>query len=473
MIEKFDSSKYVNLFDITNLEPVIFLENFKTNWNLLDTYFNDIYITTLLKVQIRPSNLNMAAITNFTQLISEFSNNFIPNLQPLITNYAAFEIPISKIKYINNDFEMLGSHLLINSKVSNTISLTFNVQYKSYFFNFIDLSTIILDVTIPDLTPPIILFSNNNYSFNQDDLNDNSINSIITNLVKDVSYIDINQNHNISLSNTSYSYIIDKTTTVRSSTVNMSLLSIDLTKININSETDNSIFVDIYYLIKDNANNSNTIIRKLLLNRSNDAPLFYYFNINNTTYNKVSSLELVQLNKDITINTLKSELTKYITLIDPRKVPLTTLDTSVPKAYFEFVYNLGQIFIETIKIYDLSYNSNSKSLATYNVLTNTFINFNKTTNINGIILDNTSAILLDIGSYYVEYTSVRSIITNRFSVVRRVLTIVEPNIEPLPVSTHCCYPKVEYKPGLPDNYTFGSQNSTVMKRVKYIINRNR
>jgi hypothetical protein len=39
------------------------------------------------------------------------------------------------------------------------------------------------------------------------------------------------------------------------------------------------------------------------------------------------------------------------------------------------------------------------------------------------------------------------------------------------ITTHCCYPKVDYKP-IQDSYKLGSQNSTVMRMAKYIINRN-
>ena len=38
------------------------------------------------------------------------------------------------------------------------------------------------------------------------------------------------------------------------------------------------------------------------------------------------------------------------------------------------------------------------------------------------------------------------------------------------IDTHCCYPKVEYKP-IQDNYKLGSQNTTVMRMAKFIINR--
>jgi hypothetical protein len=39
------------------------------------------------------------------------------------------------------------------------------------------------------------------------------------------------------------------------------------------------------------------------------------------------------------------------------------------------------------------------------------------------------------------------------------------------IDSHCCYPKVDYKP-IQDSYKLGSQNSTIMRMAKYIINRN-
>ena len=38
------------------------------------------------------------------------------------------------------------------------------------------------------------------------------------------------------------------------------------------------------------------------------------------------------------------------------------------------------------------------------------------------------------------------------------------------IDTHCCYPKIEYKP-IQDNYKLGSQNSITMRMAKYLINR--
>ena len=38
------------------------------------------------------------------------------------------------------------------------------------------------------------------------------------------------------------------------------------------------------------------------------------------------------------------------------------------------------------------------------------------------------------------------------------------------IDTHCCYPRIEYKP-IQDNYKLGSQNTTAMRMAKFLINR--
>lgn len=95
-------------------------------------------------------------------------------------------------------------------------------------------------------------------------------------------------------------------------------------------------------------------------------------------------------------------------------------------------------------------------------------------NSNGQELANSSKIILKVGSYNLIYISKASSITNRSNSESRILTVNEVIVTgETAIPTHCCYPKVDYKPGLPSNYTSGSQNSTVMKRAKLIINRNR
>ena len=466
---------FTNMFDITNLNPTIFLTNFKYNLNSITEYFNEVSSKNSkggLGVSINNNSsivLQLASVTNFTQFIEKI-NVLLNHLEPLIDNYNAFEVASNNIRYINNDFELTGSKLLIYSNLSNIINIKFNIKYKSYFFSYIDISTIDLDIIIPDLTPPTLTFKNNDFSFNQNDFIDSSINSVITNLIRDVSYIDLNQSYDLSINNTYYSYYKDITNDLSSNNIQNSLVSIDLPSTNLDFGTKTSLFIDILYTIKDNANNINTIIRKLIINKSDDSPKFYYFN-NGSVYEKLSRLNPIHkltIDENISVEKFKAELTNFIVIIDPRLALSNSYLTniSIDVSEFNFFYSRSVIGISAINIYDLS---NSTILyATYDVTNNKFMNSN------GQELANSSKIILKVGSYNLIYISKTSSITNRSNSESRILTVNEVIvIGETAIPTHCCYPKVDYKPGLPSNYTSGSQNSTVMKRAKLIINRNR
>lgn len=486
----YDSSEYNNLFDITNLNPSVFLSNFKFNLKLLNDYFTRITTRNNIGLTITspnnsPIDLNLDNVETFSQLISQF-NIFLTGTTYLRTTYQAF---VADSIYINSTFELSGSQLLIHSKLSNSINIKFNIKYKSYFFNYIDISTIILDIIIPDLTPPILTFTNHDFSFNQNDLIDTSINNVITNLIRDVSYIDLHQSYDLSINTIYYSYYTDITDTISFNNIQNSLVSIELppsTRLDFGTYTTR--FIDISYIIKDNANNINTIIRKLIINKSNDGPKFYYYKANGSIYDKLTAsnppLDVI-VKENITIDTLKADLTNLITIIDPRKSTSNAyLGLSIDVDEFDDNYSDAKIGINVINIYDLSrikiltnpYDERNIH-AIYDVSNNKFIDYFNTTNPGGQELANSSKILLDVGTYTLIYISKVSTVTNRSTNQSRTLTveaIEEVSVEEVKsIITHCCYPKVEYKPWLPDNYTSGSQNSTVMKRVKYIINRNR
>lgn len=114
--------------------------------------------------------------------------------------------------------------------------------------------------------------------------------------------------------------------------------------------------------------------------------------------------------------------------------------------------------------------------ATYDVINNKFIDYFNYTNPGGQELANSSKILLDVGTYTLNYISKVSTVTNRSTSQSRTLkveAIEEVSVEEVKsIITHCCYPKVEYKP-IQDNYKLGSQNTIKMRRSKFVINRNR
>ena len=476
----YNSSNYINLFNVTNLIPSVFLRNFKFNLDLLNDYFTQL-ITSYngeraipITLNNRPIELSLNTVDNFHKFVDKF-DIFFQGVTDLRNNYQAY---VADPIYIDNTFELTGSQLLIHSKLSNSINFKINIKYKSYFFNYIDISTIILDIIIPDLTPPTLTFTNHDFSFNQNDLISSSINNVITNLIRDVSYIDLHQSYDLSINNTNYSYYVDITNDPSTNNIQNSLVSIKLPEIK-NSDfiSTSALYIDILYIIKDNANNINNIIRTLIINKSTDGPKFYYYKVNEFIYQKLSDTTYltptVEVDENINIATLKAKLTNFITLIDPRLASSNSyLGPSIKKDEFEISYSTSIIGIDVINIYDLMRSTNP--YATYDVSNNRFIDYFNYTTQGGQELANISKILLDIGTYTLIYISKASTVTNRITSQSRTLTVNAVIIEEeeKPIVTHCCYPKVEYKP-IQDNYKLGSQNSTVMKRVKYIINRNR
>ena len=476
LIPLYSNVEYINLFNIANQDPYLFLTNFKFNLNILNNYFNDIIIKNPAdgpSIRNSVTELALVNVINFSQFIIEF-DKFIGRLSPLIYNYFGLEVSDRSINYINNNFELLGSQILIHSKVSNIITLTINIKRVSYFYNYIDLSTIVLDVIIPDLMPPTLIFANNDISFNENDLVDGSINSVITKLIQDVSYIDLNQRYDLTLSNTYYSYYQDSTSELLSNNLINSLVSIDISKTNIDFKSKLPSYIDILYTIKDNANNINTIIRKILLNRAEDRPIFYYLDIKYNYYVKITPsnpLPLLSIADNITIDIFKAELTNYIKIVDPRQAASNSYLADTPLSIGS-LNSATLLKIRYIEIYDVSLiNAFTIPIAIYDVTSNKFIDFFKNNNRDGQELDNSSKILLNVGTYYLLYISSASPITNDVKTENRILNITIA-IKDIPIITHCCYPKVNYKP-IQDNYKLGSQNATRIKRAKYIINTSR
>ena len=137
------------------------------------------------------------------------------------------------INYILN-----GQELVINSFQSNNITIEFDVYYNSYLYPNKYLDTIVLDMFIPDLTPPTILFKTEVIDISQSSLT-NDISSIARLLINDISYIDINTDSNISFDND----------------ISFSYKKIDETSMNyLNNNVDDSSYVNIYIDISQVAN---------------------------------------------------------------------------------------------------------------------------------------------------------------------------------------------------------------------------
>lgn len=191
--------------------------------------------------------------------LNEMFNNFIKQLIYKIPDFTNKLIAYDTINYT-----MTGSKLLINSYKSNNILIKFNLTYNSLLYQNVYVDTFVLDLALPDLIPPTLIFNNNDISGLINDIrtecSKESINYsyIFNKFYNDLSFIEINQSNNYQdkyakIKINDKIYTKNNPTNYNPEDINMDLYTIlfDLTDININKIT---------FRIKDNANNINTII---------------------------------------------------------------------------------------------------------------------------------------------------------------------------------------------------------------------
>ena len=324
------------------------------------------------------------------------------------------------INYILN-----GNELVINSFQSNNITIEFDVYYNSYLYPNKYLDTIVLDMFIPDLTPPTILFKTEVIDISQSSLA-NDISSIAQLLINDISYIDIYTKTNISI-NDDISFAYKRK---------------DETSINyLDDNVDDSSFVNIYIDISQVANAS----------RPNDITYVYY-----TIYDNVNNMNIV-----------KRRVNVVDLVLDP--IEFYYYDTMVG----EYIIANGEDnFDLIIKKGDmLTDNKIMENIRAKDTETNTFIDLNNITYTlaNGFVVN--QIVTLEPKTYNDAITYTASGIYNNIKTINRNIRVLEDTIirELEEKNTHCCYPAVYYKP-IQHNYKLGSSNSTAMRMAKFIIN---
>ena len=336
-------------------------------------------------------------------------------------DYLTKSFNFDTINYILN-----GQELVINSFQSNNITIEFDVYYNSYLYPNKYLDTIVLDMFIPDLTPPTILFKTEAISISQTSLA-NDISKIAQNLINDISYIDINSNSNISFDND----------------ISFAYKKIEETYMNyLNNNVDDSSFVNIYIDISQVAN----------ARRSNDIIYVYY-----TIYDNVNNMNIVK---------------RKVTVIDLVLNPVIFYyDTTTLEQYI--AANIANSFDLKIKKGEmLTDNSIMENIRAKDTETNEFIDLNNITYIldDRFVVD--KKVTLDPKTYLnaITYTATGiyniGTITRNIRVLEEDAIIIEPEPEKI---THCCYPAVYYKP-IQHNYKLGSSNSAAMRMAKFIIN---
>ena len=471
--------RYKNLYTLNNLDAARLYADIKNNFLLLNSnfsldYYNVLYnyanvINYYTPIPIGTNNTiafqayNDASINSYETLYTNVTNlyNIITRVFEIVNN--DYDINNKPTLHVNKSYDFFGSTLLINSYYSNSISMKLNVKYKKSLYQSIDLSYIYLDITIPDLTPPTIIFNNSSdICFNENIFNnaDDVNNLITTKLVNDLSFVDLNQQYQITSANGRY-YESSGSNFILRTINNNSLLEIDFTNArNINFNGAQFTTLTINYIIVDNANNRNIIRRTVTLINDNIEPLFFYKK--NVYYVSNSNIPPFIISDTITENEFITSLRNAVVILNPRiheLVPnLFSLQEPPRDLSFISIDNIQIVSIENnVEILILTYNqTNIGPLITYSGATITnFISFINTIDEN----------------LYIKYISstqiypIQGIFKIKLNITRKEV-IISVEI----TDTHCCYPKVEYKP-LQDSYKLGSQNTTAMRLAKYIINR--
>ena len=326
------------------------------------------------------------------------------------------------INYILN-----GQELVINSFQSNNIVIEFDVYYNSYLYPNKYLDTIVLDMFIPDLTPPTILFKTEVIDISQTSLA-NDISSIAQLLINDISYIDIGSNSNISFEDDiSFAYAQVKET------------SLNYLNNNVNDGSYVNIYIDISQVANATINNNNIYV--------------YY-----TIYDNVNNMNIVKRR----VNVIDFDLKPIVFYYDT-----TTLDQYIAA-------NIANSFDLKIKKGGmLTDNLIMENIRAKDTETNEFIDLNNITYTLSDGLPVNQIVTLVPKTYLnaITYTATGSY--NNIGTITRNIRVLEENAilsEPEPEkNTHCCYPAVYYKP-IQHNYKLGSSNSAAMRMAKFIIN---
>lgn len=385
-------------------------------------YYHDNSINTLNGVD-DPSGIGFlkedSYVLNFNRSIY---NQSIDEAYDHLTKSFNFDT----INYILN-----GQELVINSFHSNNIVIEFDVYYNSYLYPNKYLDTIVLDMFIPDLTPPTILFKTEVIDISQTSLA-NDISSIAQLLINDISYIDINSNSDISIDDDiSFAYKRIKETSMNylnNNVVDSSYVNIYIDISQVANATINNNNIYVYYTIYDNVNNMNIVKRRVnVVDLCLNPVVFYYDTTTLEQYIAANIAENIANSFDLKIK--KGEM-----LTD-------------------------NLIMENIRAKDTE--------------TNEFIDLNNITYTlsRGLLVN--QIVTLEPKTYYDVIIYTATGIYNNIETINRNIRVLEEDaiiIEPEPEkNTHCCYPAVYYKP-IQHNYKLGSSNSTAMRMAKFIIN---
>ena len=339
---------YQNLnFELTKL--IIDASNGIKNYHVIDANINNITLDIFTDISNASNriynNINyiftddnydtsyshyLGYLTDTETAKQDVSNNIktLNNLYNIL--YLSFYQRFNKLNellesYYNNNIgniiTQIGSYILTGSKIllrtfySNSIAMKINIKYNSFLYKNLDLDTVFLDITIPDITPPTIIFDDNRLDnlriFRYNTENSDSIYyNRFFNLIKEIKDIDSeglfmyrrdNSNNPIysqfmNSLDTSLEYCstIDKSYNVILDDNDNRQILIDFSEYK-NTENSGLRNIDIRYVVFDVANNKTGITLPVTILQDTSGPIFYYNNnIVNNTDKLISNIRLTE-----------------------------------------------------------------------------------------------------------------------------------------------------------------------------------
>ena len=233
---------------------------------------------------------------------------------------------------------------------------------------------------------------------------------------------------------------IENSQIIESSNNFYSLITVDITNIFIISDFDSDgiATIDISYIVKDNANNINTVSRPIKVEQAFLSPKFYY-NLNNQSI-FVDSTNVPALNLKIGSNLTDTIIRQNIIALD-------------------IADNLNNIT-----------NNITYSIRSDLININNGQEYTEITNENIHVLNNLSTSIIVTYNDAIKY----KVISTKEGINATNFTLLERNIEivqddELIKIIHCCYPKVYYK-SIQHNSKLGASACNAMRLSKIIIN---
>lgn len=275
-------------------------------------------------------NHYLGYLTDTEMAVQDISNNIktLNNLYNIL--YLSFYERFNKLNrllesYYNNNIgniiTRIGSYILSGSKIllrtfySNSIAMKINIKYNSFLYKNLDLDTVFLDITIPDITPPTIIFDDNRldnlriFRYNAEN-SDRVYYNRFFNLIKEIKDIDseglfmyrrdnsdnpiYSQFMNSLDTSLEYCSTIDKSYNVILNDNDNRQILIDFSEYK-NTESSGLRNIDIRYVVFDVANNKTGITLPVTILQDTSGPIFYYNNnIVNNTDNLISNIRLTE-----------------------------------------------------------------------------------------------------------------------------------------------------------------------------------